>query len=492
MISQAQKRIDQSLHKTLFKKHPVREAMKNRKVFKLISSLQPKERRKLDKWLAYELSEKQQAVHELYKLLLKNADIKLIWKVLFPNRKYPEQALQDVQLRRLENHLTERISTFMAIEKFRKDEAMRDLYLIKALNERPQEDVFVPEFNKIKKRLEATRVKNGEYYQIRYLLEREYQYYRVKHNNKNYQLAAEYDELLDTWWLHEKMRLANIMLSKESKAQISPSLKFALNYIGETEDYMELPMLQIYWHQYKLHAENLETHIIPEWLWNYGTWLNPKEQRDILVSLTNYYTKTYNEKKDPYFRDQLYLLVKWGVDQEIAYLDGYLPWSTYHLLCTLTFMIEPLEESREIIERYKDKLSPVDQEEVYPVHIGNYFYKKGEFRNAIRILNQRFSRPTLERAGRTLLLMSRYEYGERVEIENEIRALTVWLDRQTTFSASLRQSNLNFLKIFNRLINYQSHKDQKPLHEGLAKERNIANRKWLEKKITEINPQLIQ
>ncbi|MEM6345087.1 MAG: hypothetical protein AAF927_14445 [Bacteroidota bacterium] len=465
--------------------------MKNRKVFKLINSLQPKEKRKLDRWLEYELGEKQKAVHHLYKLLLKNAKVPIIWQALFPDRNLPEQPLQDLQLRRLENHLTERVSTFMAIEKFRKDESMRDLYLIKALNERPQEEVFVPEFNKIKKRIEGTKVKNGEYYQVRYLLEREYQYYRVKHNNKNYKLAPEYDKLLDTWWLHEKMRLANIMISRSAKADIVPSLAFALDHIEESEEYMEMPMLQIYWHQYKLHAENQETHIIPEWLWSYGSWLNPKEQRDILVNLTNFYTKAYNEQRDPYFREQLYLLLKWGIDQEIPFLDGYLPWSSYNLLCTLTFLIEPLEKSREIIETYKEKLSPKDQEEVYFYQLGNYYYRKKEFRNAIRILNQRFSRPPLERAGRILLLMCRYEYGDRVEIENEIRALIVWLERQSVFSHTVKQSNLNFLKVFNRLIQFQSQKDHKNLVASLAKEQNISNRSWLEKKIKELDSQLI-
>jgi len=368
---------------------------------------------------------------------------------------------------------------------------MRDLYLIKALNERPQDDVFVTEFNKIKKRLEATKVKNGEYYQVRYLLEREYQYYRVKHNNKNYRLAAEYDKLLDIWWLHEKMRLANIMLSQEVEPEIQPSLKFALNHIEKTPTYLEMPMLQIYWHQYKLHAEQLETHLIPEWLWNYGTCLNLKEQRDILVNLTNYYTKTYNEKRDPYFRDQLYLLLKWGIDQEISFLDGYLPWATYHLLCTLTFLIEPLEKSREIIEEYKEKLSPKDQEEVYYFHLGNYFYRKKDFRSAIRILNQRFSRPKLERAGRTLLLMCRYEYGERVELENEIRALMVWMERKTVFPETIRQSNINFLRIFNRLINYQRIKDKEQLQNSVKNGQNISNRKWLEKKIMALSPQLV-
>ncbi len=465
--------------------------MKNRKVFKLINSLQPKEKRKLDRWLDYELGDKQKAVHQLYKLLLKNAKVELVWQELFPDRTMPEQPLQDLQLRRLENHLTERIGTFMAIEKFRKDESIRDLYLIKALNERPQEEVFVPEFNKIKKRLESTKVKNGDYYQVRYLLEIEFQYYRVKHNNKNYKLAPEYDKLLDTWWLHEKMRLANITLSQAAKTEIAPTLAFALDHIEKMEDYMEMPMLQIYWHQYKLHAENLETHIIPEWLWNYGSWLNPKEKRDMLVNLTNFYTKAFNEKREPYYREQLYLLLKWGIDQEIPFLDGYLPWASYNLLCTLTFLIEPLEKSREIIETYKEKLSPKDQEEVYYYQLGNYYYRKKEYRNAIRILNQRFSRPKLERVSRLLLLMCRYEYGERVEIENEIRAVIVWLDRQTVFSETIKQGNLNFLRIFNRLIQDQSPKSQKNLQKSLAQESNISNRSWLEAKINELKPQVI-
>lgn len=464
--------------------------MKNRKVFKLINSLQPKEKRKLDKWLEYELSEKQQAVHTLYRLLIKNEKVDIVWQELFPDRDLPAQPLMDLQLRRLENHLTERIGSFMAIEQFRKDEAMRDLYLVKALNERPQEDIFVPEYNKIKKRLEARKVKNGEYFQIRYLLEREYQYYRVKHSSKNYRLAPEYDKFLDTWWLHEKMRIANITISHEHEAESSPSLSFALNHIEDSQEYMDMPMLQIYWHQYKLHTENLETHIIPEWLWNYGSWLNAKELRDIHINLTNYYIKKANQSKDPYFRNQLYFLVKWGIDHDISLLDGYLSWSSYHLLCTLTFMIEPLEKSKKIIEHYKEKLSPKDQEEVYSYHLGNYYYQQKDFRNAVRILNQRFSRPSLERVGRILLLMCRYENGERVGIENEIRALIVWIERQASFPESVKNGSIGFLRALNRLINY-SPKQKKILLESLENEKYISNLKWLKSKVAERDSQLV-
>ncbi|MEL6650960.1 MAG: hypothetical protein AAFQ87_09185 [Bacteroidota bacterium] len=461
--------------------------MRKRKVFQLIESLQPKERRKLEKWLEYELSEKQESVLHLYRLLIKHTNIKKVWKGLYPERSIPDKPLQDVQFRRLENHLTERIGTFLAIRQFRKDESMRDLYLIKALNERPKEEIFLPEFNKIKKRLESTRVKNGEYYMLRYLLEREFQYYRVKHKSQNYSLDPEYDALLDTWWLHEKIRIANIGISRGRKEKPSPILAFAMQLIREEDRYQEMPMLQIYQQQYNLHVHDEESHQIPEWLWLFRDWLNPKERYDIFVNLTNYYIKKHYQTKDPYFRKQLYLLDKWGIDEKINFLDGYLTWTSYHIFCTMALVYEPIEEFLNIIDSYKELVSPTDREEVYQFHLGKYHYAIRDYRNAKRAFNQRFSRPVLERAGRTMLLVCRYENGERVELENEIRAFSVWLERQASLSKALTKSSLNFLKALSKLIDYQENKHREYLSRVIESESNITNKNWLKEKFREVD-----
>ncbi|MFK7926473.1 MAG: hypothetical protein AB8H47_31280 [Bacteroidia bacterium] len=460
--------------------------MKKRKVFKLINSLQPKEKRKLDRWLEYELSDKQQAVHDLYRLLIKDAKLNVVWEALFPDRKMPAQALQDQQLRRLENHLTERISTFIAIEQFRKDESIRDLYLIKALNERPQLDAFVSEFNKVKRRLESKAVKNSEYYQALYLLEKEYQYFRVKSQPKNYRIPEEYDELLDIWWMHEKMRLANVYLPVGQPnyfPQEGSSLAFAMQLIDNEERYQNMPMLQIYLQQFRLHTQDAENHDIPEWLWTYGSWMQPKEKRDMLVNLTNYYVHKTNQTGEMYYRQQAYLLMRWGIDSKITLLDGYLPWNTYHILCTLIFQFEELEASRILIEQYKTLLPEADQEPIYAFQLAGYYFRKQQYRRTIQTLNQRYKYPSIEKSARTFILLARYEIGERIELENEIRALKVWINRQEGLTPTIKFSSILFLKLFEALIIAYQVIDFNELLQKVEEAKNISNRDWLKKQI---------
>ena len=464
--------------------------IETRKVFKLLSTLHSRERKKLDRWLAYEISEKQVEVLYLYELIKARACPRKIWERLFPDRTMPDDPFQDNQFRRLENHLTTRIEKFLAIQAFLLDDSQRDLYLIKALNQRTPQDIFPTEFRKIWKRAEKQPVRDASYYRLLFELEKENQFFQLKHRRGKKAPSREfYHNMLEAWWLHEKLRMEILNLNDQTVNQ-SPGhihlLESVFELIEENPLFAEMPVIGIYLRLYKLLAFGDENRELLEHLWLYSDYMEPSERKDVFTLILNYYVRKSFESKEVFYREQLYLLYDWGLGKGLLFRDGFLLWRAYRGIFDLKLEFEDFDSTLHFLEEYKNHVPKLDREEVYSFCMGRLHFKRKEFRQALRYFLPRFRHLSNEISARLWLIRTRYELGNRVELENDLRAFRMYMDRKTTVDAMVKANVQNSLHFIDQLIRLYRPEELEKLRNQIQAADTLSNQEWFLEKVAEI------
>ena len=108
-----------------------------------------------------------------------------------------------------------------------------------------------------------------------------------------------------------------------------------------------------------------------------------------------------------------------------------------------------------------------------------------DFKGAVKYLSKRFSRVEWELRARKSLILIRYERGEREELENEIRALVLYLGRKEGIHPKVIRSFQNDLKLINKLIKIFKSKDLLSLKAEVENTKSLSDRKWFLEKIEE-------
>ena len=110
---------------------------------------------------------------------------------------------------------------------------------------------------------------------------------------------------------------------------------------------------------------------------------------------------------------------------------------------------------------------------------------QGRHTEAMKYLNRKFSHASVDLKARKMVLMLRYDRGERVSLENEIRALISCVERSTYLSPRLKRVIKMELQFLDTLIRSFKNSELEKLKESMGEVKEGVYRNWLFEKIDE-------
>ncbi|RMG23205.1 MAG: hypothetical protein D6730_14945 [Bacteroidetes bacterium] len=460
----------------------------NRKVGKLLNTLNVKEKKQFLCWLKSELSPKLYNVQQLYEMLVEGKAAEEIWRELFPGSNKRQTPFQDARFRKVESQLVAFLEEFLAIASFRKSRYARDLYLVKALNERDSSDLFDKEVRKVKRKIDKKFRFEREYYFMMYQLELEQQVQLNRDHTKRKAPAASLGHALDIWWLHEKLWLANHDLNFQN-IKDEPIATLFVNEILELLDqepqYQGYPLVEIYQKLYLLLRKGEGDAItVQQLIRQHAHLMGKRELKDTFSLLFNYYArkaKTYQE--GPYTLNILFELVKWGIEDEIIFTNGFLPWNWYKNLITLCIHLGKLKEAYTYIHEFKPRLRAEEQADAFRFNLAHYHFASKHFRKAIKMLSPKYSNVYYEMHARLLMCKACYELEETDGLETRLRSLRVFINRQKAISPLLKKAYVNKIKLFEDLLKAYRVKDFEKLYQKIQHIKPLNADDWFLEKI---------
>lgn len=459
---------------------------KNRTVNQILELLSNKEKEQFTLYLKNSINSKQTKIYVLYENIRQRKTIEKFWAELFPDIDCPEDPYSSSIYRKLEFQLNSYLESFLAIQAFLKDKKARDLYFIKALNNRKAGKLFETKLKKTKSRLEKTKIRDESYFRTLYQLERQNQHFRYKLLLKaKGSIAPSLSKTFDAWWLHEKFRIAITNLNHERVTgnQINnPFFQEILNYVKglSTEEY---PVLHIYRVLYETLAEETAYQDIYTIIRSNKELFTEDGLKDIFATALNYYGRLVGKTKNRDYLATLFELYKWGISDRLVFKDEVLVWDHYKNFVTIGLHLEKYALTLKFIEDYKIYVPEDHRDEAYRFSLAHYYFTQANFKQVIKLLNLKFSNVYYEIQARLLVLQSHYELGSDADLLISLRSLRIFIGRQKEISANKKESEILRIKFFEKLVKAYNKKDFDMLHEHLTNSNEIRNQQWFLEKI---------
>ncbi|REJ84997.1 MAG: hypothetical protein DWQ44_05460 [Bacteroidetes bacterium] len=214
---------------------------------------------------------------------------------------------------------------------------------------------------------------------------------------------------------------------------------------------------------------------------------SPHERLELYHYLKNFCIRMINTGRQE-FLSVLFSIYKMNLSDIKIFRDEFLsPWE-YKNIVTLGLRQGEHEWVHDFIHGYRKFIEPNQQENAYLYNLGNWYFHQGRHSEMLKIFQQvEFTDLFYQLDTRSLLLKTYYETGEDEQLLYHASAFRVFLSRNKQVSSYQRKVYRNFISYTVKLFRSGTSKDKLiKLLDEVRSVRQIADLRWLEKKITEL------
>ena len=436
---------------------------------------------------------------QLLDIILKKVDGKpqglakeKVFRKVFPDKPYDEQQLYNVM-----SYLNKLLYRFMAHEHLQKQRYQEPMLTIEEAYENHQFDIMTNRGKQLKKRLCQDPVHDSEYHFTNYRINHAIGYYSGHYFNR-----AETDTFqqmmdeLDKFYIVEKLRncchlTANsIMMNTSYTFRMLDELLQYLNthwkaYENEHSIVLYHTILMSlrdeknprhYQRMKKMLAEDMEH-------------LSEQEGRDLYTFSYNYCILMSNAGYGEY-QVELFQLYKQGLRQGLLMDKGMISEWNYKNIATLGAKLKEFEWTERFLQEYRDKLPPHRRENAYNYNLGNLYYNKGRYNDALSaLLVVQFTDVKYHLSTTFLLLRTYYALKDTEALLSLIETFRIYVIRNRKMTVEQKRGYTNFLRFAKKLVlvkhqasTYSKKDYAKELEELKGKidnTENVINRYWL-------------
>lgn len=482
-----------------------------RRVWKYFLVLSSEEQTKFSAWLSFELADKQVFVQRLWQNLLcldKTGEFSIsehqietkLWDAIFPDHPYDEG-----KFRKLCEQLIRHIEEFLAIEGFRKDRSAKDLYLLRELGLRDSFQLFQIIYRKVKARLNRRNIRDSQFFRDHTLFDQEFQKNRLKIGSHAKFDVVDFCKSFDKWRLIEQ---ASLLIFRE----LDPSFQLAPDPVPPPEyffeqlknhpEYSQEPLLRVYTLLFELITNKSEDfHTYFNFLKSYTNKINLGTLKSLYGISGNYLILKANKTREKIFYEQYADLLQWSFENELLFIDGFLPTFNYKNLISINLILakkssESVREKRinlakHYLETLKDYLPLNVREDAYSLNKAIYYFTIGEYNKVEASMGGRtYLSSGFAVQGRLYGLMARYELEEYTYLPTAIKSLKKYILAHTKKDLPFNEfkAYLDHLRFFNRLVIAYTTEDYNKLRKAIEKTPKVFEKNWLFEKIDDKTP----
>ncbi|MEO0341703.1 MAG: hypothetical protein AAF242_21170, partial [Bacteroidota bacterium] len=323
-------------------------------------------------------------------------------------------------------------------------------------------EFVTPLLKKIRYLAEKSTLRDGLYFLTKKFISETEDYLEIIQEKRKYNpYLQEQNDQLDQYYHQEKLRLGIDMFSRNIvvNAKYKPTFfDRILEQIQNNDDLSNNPNLQVYKATFTMinSPENtghyfqmkslLEEHIqrFPE-----------REQLALHSYMLNYCVRKINSGATEFYAEVLELY-KLLLNEGLLLVDGFLTQWTYINIVTAGLRLKNFAWTEQFIYQYKSALMKEYQENVFNYSLVSLYFEKGDWGSALELLQQvDFTDGFYQMAARITQLKIYYLSEEWEAFGSLILATQRFLSRNKQLSTYQKKSNLNFLRIINRLFKFK-------------------------------------
>lgn len=480
----------------------------------ILSKFTPKEFKEFGEFVKSPFFNKNVHVKELYEYLKKfypefkdkRLDKEVVFNNLFDGKKY-----NDGFLRTIIYNIGKLAEDYLAYVNFRKDDLNRGISLLKELNKRKLEKVFLKYYSEIEEDINSVSYHDSDYYFRKYELQNQKEIYmdwsKFKQKDfKNYttNTVTYIEDELTSFYLIKALNHYRFMLDKSMYEQIEQKFDFIehiMDYLLTKDTYFrEKLKIKLHLNEVLLLKNKKEENyrILKEILISSSDKLSQSDRYSLHNILQSHCVfQGYNNSTIPegkaytHERFELYkvcLEQKLFAAEEHIYFDDLM----FANIVGTGISVKQFEWTENFIEQYKGLISPDNSNVVINYSYARLLFNKGDFEKALWHLNSiktirhiQYKLPV-----RDLTLMTFYELDMQNQSVYQIDSYRHFLNNNKSSLSEERFTRiLNFLKFYTRLLKLKEKRSMKEiirLKEDIESTANTLEKYWLISKTGEL------
>ncbi len=473
--------------------------MHQSRLIKHIRDLSPKARERFSQFACSPYFNQHQKTQELLTLILgridappKKLEKEVVFRALFKGEPYDEQQLHNVM-----SYLKKLYNDFLAYEQFGEKRYNKRLYTLKAAYHNLQFDIMTNRSKQLQKKLEEDPVRDSEYFYTCYHVNNMMGYYSAHYYDRSE--TNTFQQMLnnlDKYYMVEKLRncchlTANSMMMNTTYdfQMLDELLEFLEKH---WEVYQEETTIVLYYtvlmsmrdeHNPKYY-QRMNRMLAEEM----GS-LSPGDGRDLYSFAYNYCIRMINAGHSAYLRE-LFQLYKQGLKQGLIMERGMISEWDYKNIATLGSSLHEFEWTEKFLQEYRDKMPAHRQENAYNYNLGNLYYNKKMYNEALSaLLLVQFTDVSYHLSTTFLLLRTYFALKDTEALLSLIETFRIYVIRNRKMTTETKRGYTNFLRFARRLVLLKHHAStysRKALEEELNKlaakvdsTENVINKYWL-------------
>jgi hypothetical protein len=468
--------------------------MENTKLYGILRTLTPAEHNDLTRYLSADFFHVGPRSRELYAFIqVQLHEDKEIGKKDIFEKFFPREEYDDKKVRYLLTDLTKSVEDYLAYRAFRKDEALQQSLLGKALAEKGAEKAYNSVFTQVREKALSSKVKDADFYYYNYVAEYNHLVYeisRLKRNDRsNMELVV---SNLDKFYLARKLQLCCEIFNVRNVLSIDYKVFLLDEILGYLRDnsYDDTPIITIYYQILMTLLEvDKEEHFnrLRELLRKHGDNFTLAELRDMYQYVFNYCIKKINLGNLAY-QKVLFETYKETLSNGALLLEGHISQWDYKNIVTISLRLKEFAWAKEFIHEYRVKLSPKERENAFVYNLAYWHFHSKEYSKTLSLLQQvSFSDLYYQLDTRAILLKIYYEQDDLDALFYHIAAFKTFLQRNKLVSDYQRTIYKNLIRYTGKLAKSAGNaKKASMIMQEIEKKRQVADIQWLQQKVAEL------
>jgi hypothetical protein len=457
----------------------------------IVRSLQKKEIRELNKWLASPAHNQRQDVVRLFDYLLKHLpetgeDLKKedAWRAI-----YPKEPFDDAYIRQVMYFLLKAIEEYFIFKEYTKEPVRPLLSLASLYRQRKLDKPFRQTIEMARRSQESSPIRNSDYHLDKFYVEQE-QYFFLADQGKyagEVNLQKVSDEL-DIAFVANKLRLACRMLGHQA---VYKNASYDLGFLSpilmvlKQGNMLQETGVAVYYYTYQALTNNDDEasfDALQHLLTTQSKLFPLAELRELYFHALNYCIRKINSGKESFFR-RSYEIYRTGFEHTtLMEENGTVQRMTFHNAVGSALKAKEFDWAENFIVRFQQNLEEKYQHSTVQFNLARLYFEKGDYDKAqIFLRDFEYDDMLLNIIARMMLLKIYYEEAELDAFESLIESTRSFLQRKEALDTNRKSAYKNTISLMKKLLhlNPYSKPQREKLREQITATQPLMERDWL-------------
>lgn len=374
-----------------------------------------------------------------------------VFRAVFPNTQF-----DDGKLRLVFSHTLKLVERYFAIQEMESRESEKELYLLRALQNRGLDKRYDKKLDALRNNLEASHLRDAKWNQVYYeLVNEELRLVASRRRSVKVELHPLHDHLT-SYYLSEMLRQACTALTHQaiSTQVYDMDLLQQVLRLAEAFGLEGKPAVEIYYHACRSMMAPDEPEHFEQWkscLHTSIPFFSANELRGVYLLGINYCIRRMNSGKPEFIREAFELYKK-ALENQLLAENGYLTAFTFKNVIRIGSALGEKKWTAKFFDEYQNQIHPKERANVVKYNKAFLHFYQGQYDEAMPLLLQVDFKDKLNNLdSRRMLLRIYFELKEWKALDSHMHSFETYLRRQKDLGYH-RKMYLNLIKFIQQYL----------------------------------------